>query len=443
MTSRLQLAALACLLTVPGCTGGSAPPDGFTTTEWDTVKGMSPLPPVPADPTNKHADNPAAAKLGQKLFFEKGYSGALKVGDDGTNGALGAVGETGKVSCASCHLADYGWAENRSKPNNVPIGANRAVRNSPSLVNVGHYEWFTWAGRLDTLWTQGSVAPESPDLAGDRCAVVHVLWAKYRAEYDGIFEDKLPLALDPAATDAARFPPLCKPKAAATAPDGPWEMMAAADKTAVMRAMSNVGKSFAAFERKLVSGNAPFDKYVAGDTKAISASAKRGLKLFIGKGFCVQCHTGPIFTDQKFHNLGVPQTGPGVPAVDTGRFDDLPKCIANPYNSMSQFSDSVDAGTAKLSGLVAAEIDKGAFRTKNLRGVALTAPFEHNGVFNTLAEVVEFYSKGGGDGNFSGTKDEKIKPLNLTDTEKADLVAYLETLTGEAIPAELSNPNPP
>lgn len=440
MNSRVTLGAVCAAFVIAGCTGGG-PPDGFTTTEWDTVKGMSPLPAVPADPTNKHADSAAAAKFGQKMFFEKGYSGALKVADDGSNGGLGMLGETGKVACASCHLADYGWAENRSKPNNVALGANRAVRNAPSLINVGHYEWFTWAGRLDTLWTQGSVAPESPDLAGDRCTIVHLLWTKYRVEYDGIFEDKLPAALDPAATDAARFPALCKPKAAG-APDGPWEMMAAGDRVLVMRAMSNVGKSFAAFERKLVSGNSAFDKYVAGDTAALSASAKRGLKIFIGKGFCVQCHAGPIFTDQKFHNTGVPQTGPGVPATDTGRFDDLPKCLANPYNSMTQFSDSVDAGTAKLSGLVAAEIDKGAFRTKNLRGVAQTAPYQHNGVHATLADVVEFYSKGGGDANFSGTKDEKLKPLNLTDTEKADLVAYLESLTGEAIPAALSNPNP-
>jgi cytochrome c peroxidase len=435
---RFGLAA-TCALWAFGCggPGSGAPPDGFTATEWDTVKGMSPLPAVPKDPTNKFADDPAAAKLGQKLFFEPGYSGPLKVADDGMNGGLGQLGETGKVACGSCHLPEYHFAENRSKPNNVALGANRAARNAPSLINVGFYEWFTWAGRLDTLWTQGSVSPESGDLAGDRCAVVHLLFTKYRAEYDAIFPDKLPTALDPGAADAARFPALCKPKASPTAADGPWEMMAAADRTSVMRAMSNVGKSFAAYERKLVSGNASFDQYVAGDTKAISASAKRGLKLFIGKGFCVQCHAGPIFTDQKFHNTGVPQTGPNVPMVDTGRIDDLPKCLTNPYNSLSAFSDSVEEGHRKLDGQMPVEADRGAFRTKNLRGVADTAPYEHNGVFATLNEVVDFYSKGGGEGGFVGTKDEKLKPLNLTDAEKADLVAFLQTLSGEAISADL------
>jgi cytochrome c peroxidase len=205
-----------------------------------------------------------------------------------------------------------------------------------------------------------------------------------------------------------------------------------------MRIMSNVGKSLAAYERKLVSQNSAFDKYVAGDTKAMSASAKRGLKVFIGEGFCVQCHTGAIFTDQKFHNLGVPQTGPGVPMTDTGRFDDIPKMLANPYNSKTAFSDDTAAGAAKLDGIMQQETDKGAFRTKNLRGCAETAPYEHDGVFATLREVVDFYAAGGGATPY--TKDEKLKPLNLTEEQKNDLVAFLESLTGEPVPADLGPP---
>ena len=428
--------SIAVLLTALlfGCGG---PPDGFTTTEWMTVQGMSPLPALPDDPTNKYANNEAAAAFGRKFFWEKRYSGAINVADDGMNGGLGALGETGKVSCGSCHLPTYGWADNRSKPNNVSIGANRSVRNSPSLLNVGFYDWYTWAGRLDSLWAQGASAPESPDLAGNRCGIAHMLFNFYRSEYDAIFDDDLPAALDPAAPDAARFPAACKPKAAGAA-DGPWEMMAAADRVAIQRVMSNVGKSIAAYERKLVSQNSAFDKYVAGDVSAMSASAKRGLKVFIGQGFCVQCHTGPHFTDQKFHNLGVPQTGANVPMTDTGRFDDLPKALANAYNMTSQFSDSVDTGMTKHMGVAAVETDKGAFRSKNLRSVALTAPFEHNGVFATLREVIDFYDQGGGTTPY--TKDEKIKPLNLTEQQKEDLVAFLESLTGEPVPSELGPP---
>jgi len=432
--------ALLGALCLTACSGGTvAPPDGFTETEWATIKGMSPLPAVPADPTNKYADNEAAAAFGRKFFWEKRYSGPISTATagDGTNGELGLAGETGKVSCGSCHFPEYGWAENRSKPNNLSLGANRTVRNTPSILNVGFYEWFTWAGRLDSLWAQGAASPESPDVVGNRCGVAHLLYDFYKEEYNGIFDDDLPEALNPAAPDAARFPPACKPKAMGAA-DGPWEMMDPADRTLVLRIMSNVGKGLAAYERKLVSGNSAFDKYVAGDTKAMSASAKRGLKVFIGAGFCVQCHSGPIFSDQKFHNLGVPQTGPNVPATDTGRFDDLPRALANPYNTKSPFSDSVETGNAKWDGLMAVEADRGAFRTKNLRGCAETAPYDHSGAFATLKEVVEFYDVGGGSTPY--TKDEKLKPLNLTAEQKDDLVAFLQSLTGEPVPAELGPP---
>ena len=419
-----------------GCGG---PPDGFTDSEWDAVQKLSPVPPLPKDPTNKYADNEAAARLGQKLFFDTRYSGPLAVADDGQHGGLGQLGETGKVSCGSCHFPEHQFADNRSKPGNVSVGANLSRRNSPALVNVAYYEWFTWAGRLDSLWTQGTMSPESPDLVGDRCRVAHLLWDHYRDEYDAIFDDKLPTALDPAAPDAARFPSDCKPRAEGAA-DGPWEAMEETDRKIIMRIMSNVGKSFAAYERKLITGEAPFDRYVAGQKDAISDSAKRGLQLFVGKAFCVQCHAGSIFTDQQFHNLGVPQIGPNVPETDEGRFVDLPRALANPFSSAGEFSDDPAFGKARLEGLAPVEEDRGAFRTKNLRGVAGTAPYFHNGSMATLRDVVEFYAKGGGDTAFSGTKSPRLKPLNLTEQEKADLVAFLETLTGEPVPAEWGYP---
>lgn len=421
------LVALVVLTFVSACGG---PPDGFTDQEWQTVQTLSPLPALPADPTNKYADNLQAAQLGHKLFFDPGYSGAIVVADDGMNGGLGAAGETGKVSCYSCHQPDYEWADNRSKPNNVPLGANYNTRNAPSMLNSAYYDWYTWAGRLDSNWAQGASAPESGDLASNRCKVAHFIYDKYKADYDAVFDDKLPAALDPNASDAARFPPACKPKAAGGS-DGPWELMTADDQHAVQRIMSNFGKAVAAYERKLVSGNAPFDKYVAGDRSAISASAKRGLKLFVGSAFCVQCHAGPIFTDQKFHNLGVPQTGPNVPMTDNGRYQDIPKLLANAYDGNGAFSDDTVAGQKKLDGVTADAALTGCFRTKDLRGVAGTAPYYHDGVYATLDDVVNFYSMGGGTSAAGGTKDEKIKPLNLTDEQKKDLVEFLKTLSGE------------
>lgn len=426
---------LSAALLVAACGG---PPDGFTQAEWDTVKTMSPLPAVPADPTNKYADDLPAARLGQVIFFEKAIAGPIGAPDPNHGGALGAQGEVGKVACSDCHLPSYHYCDNRTTPNNLSLGANIGKRNSPSVLDVAYYDWFTWAGRLDTLWTQGASAIESPDMAGNRCRLAHYLWDHQKDAYNAVFTDTpLPASLDGSA--ASPIPSDCKPNASGTLGDN-WLSMSAADQQAVAQIQANVGKAIAAYERHLVSGPSPFDRYVAGDGKAMSDSAKRGLKLFIGKAFCVQCHSGPVFSDQQFHNLGVPQSGPGVPTTDTGRYDDIQPMQKNPFNGSSQFSDDQTTGAAKIAGIAPQDSDMGAFRTKDLRGVAGSAPYMHDGVFATLADVVEFYDQGGGANGFVGTKDVKIKALNLTDSEKADLVAFLEALSGDDPPADWGAP---
>jgi cytochrome c peroxidase len=266
---------------------------------------------------------PAAATLGHKLFVDTRYSTALKVAS-----TLGAVGDTAKVACVSCHLAPN-FVDTRSAPNNLSIGVSWTTKNAPSLVNNVYYRWHNWHGNRSTLWDQASFSPETgTNTAGDRCGYAHMLWDHYRDEYNAVFTDT-PLSdrLDPASTEP--IPAKCKPKASATAADGPWELFAAADEAAgrapdftkniVLQIMCNQGKAVAAFETQLVSRNAPFDQYVAGDGGAISEQAKRGLRLFVGKAACVNCHNGPFFSDQKFHNIGVAQTGPNVPATDDGR----------------------------------------------------------------------------------------------------------------------------
>lgn len=414
------------------------PPDGFTGTEWSVVQGLSPLPPVPPDPTNRYADDLGAAQLGRQLFFDTGYSGALSIASD-----LGPVGATGRVSCGACHQPERSFIDGRSpEPGNVSLGAaGYGRRNSPSLLNVGHARWIGLAGRMDTLWTQGSVAPEAPDAAGDRCRMAHFIWRDYRAEYEAVFTSHpLPPALDPAAPDAWRFPAACRP-CAGTGCSGPWEAMQSQDRVAVMRLMSNVGKAFAAYQRRLVSGEAPFDRYAAGDPAAISASAKRGLKVFIGKGFCVQCHAGPTFSDQQFHNIGVPQTGPHVPATDSGRYEDAGRMLDNLYNGVSQFSDDVAAGQAKLEGVLRQQpADLGAFLTRGLRGVAGSPPYGHSGSLATLRDVVDLYAAGGGLADYTGTKDVKMQPLDLSEQDREDLVAFLESLSGQGPGPEWGRP---
>jgi cytochrome c peroxidase len=153
----------------------------------------------------------------------------------------------------------------------------------------------------------------------------------------------------------------------------------------------NIAKAISAFERTILSGNAPYDRFKAGDKTALTEAAQRGMKVFFGKGQCSSCHVGGNFSDASFHNLGV---GMEKEKPDLGRYE-----------------------VTKLSG------DKGAFKTPTLREIDRTSPYMHDGRFATLDEVVEYYNKGG----FPNPQlDEGIFPLNLTDQEKADLVAFLK-----------------
>lgn len=156
---------------------------------------------------------------------------------------------------------------------------------------------------------------------------------------------------------------------------------------------NTIAKAIAAFERTAVSTEAPFDRFIKGDKNAISASAKRGFALFEGKANCAACHQGHNFVDDGFHNIGVPDSN------DPGRYT-----------------------------IVKVAVLKGAFKTPTLRDITLTAPYMHNGAYNTLEEVVDHYNAGG---KATGNIDPNIKPLNLSDQEKKDLVAFMRTLTGK------------
>ncbi|MBK7864451.1 MAG: hypothetical protein IPJ65_38775 [Archangiaceae bacterium] len=421
--------------TAGGTAGGSAGGSILTAQELAAAHLQSPLPAVPADPTNAFADNAAAATLGQRLYFDRSYSGALAVGNDGGNGATGDAGQRGTVSCFSCH-ASAGGDDNRSLPNNVSLGTDYGPRNALPVTNASFYAWTNWGGRFDTQWSLPlAVAENVRIMRSTRLEVAHLLFEKYRADYDAIF----PVPLDPSlagdAGDASRFPLAGKPKAAATDPDGPWETMDAGDRGTVNRIYANYGKAIGAYLRKLVSRNAPFDRFLAGDDAAISDAAKRGLKVFLGKGQCAGCHSGPNFADDQFHALGVQQTGPRVPAVDLGRYADLPALLASPFNSAGAFSDRPDAG--KLDGLALAPAMMGQFRTKSLRGIGQSAPYMHAGQNSSLEQVIDFYDVGGGAVPDGGTLDARIHSLGLSTAEKADLAAFLRTLDGDPLPAAL------
>jgi cytochrome c peroxidase len=456
--------ALAISVGGVGCGGGSESTFDdavFSATEWAQIEQLSPLPELPPDTGNDVADDPAAAALGQRLYWERRtHVNPIQIGRTTVDpsvsppltpnpSALGEAGDTRVISCASCHEPGHWHSDSHSMPRNLSLAVRYTFRNDPSLVNAAFYESFGWSGVADALWSQITGNPEAV-VGATRGTYAHVVYDHYKADYEAIF-GALPAALDPAAPDAARFPADARPRLSPNEMLNPrtqawvdaWEGMTADDQRAVNRILANSSKALAAYVRRLVSRNAPFDRYVGGDFGAIPLAAKRGLKLFIGKAGCVSCHSGPFFSDNRFHATGVAQVGENVPAMDSGRFAVMQAYAAGlpTFSSAGEFSDDIPAGMAKLAqlGLVspsATDAHRGQFRTKSLRQIAETAPYMHHGGLADLAAVIELYDRGGDD--VPGViKDPLMVELNLSAAEKADLVAFLQTLTGDPIPAAL------
>jgi cytochrome c peroxidase len=385
--------------------------DALTPAERAALATQSPLPAIPPDPTNRVADDPRAAALGQMLFFDVDLAGPLLVDSE-----RGKAGELRKLSCRSCHLGPA--LDDPGK--HVSVGGKPGGRNSPPVLNSVFYTWSNWGGRFDSPWSLTLGALEKADVMnGNRLAIVRVVATQYRAEYEGLFGP-----LDAALLDAKRVPPVGKPGTPA------WERMTHADRALVDRVFVNTGKAIAAYMRLLVARDAPFDRWIAGDESAVSAAAKRGARLHLEH--CKSCHDGPHFTDQQFHALAVHQFGAGVPEADLGRFADLPDYLASPFNGAGAFSDA----KRDVSGLAHTPEQRGQFRTPTMRNAAVSAPYMHAGQFPTLDSVIAFYNVGGGviDGV---VKDARMVKLELTPEQRADLVAFMQTLTATTLPPAL------
>jgi cytochrome c peroxidase len=305
------------------------------------------------------ADNPPTVEtiaLGRRLFYEPRLSA------DST------------VSCASCHFPKFGFAD--PKPVSIGVGGTRGTRNAPSVLNAAYNPNQFWDGRAATLEEQAAGPIGNPvemNHGLEECIRKLNTDDRYRAQFDKAF--------------------------------GPGGVT-----------LDRLKKAIASFERTLLSGDSPFDRYqYGGDKSALSAAAARGLEIFKDKnrGNCSACHTigekDALFTDGKFHNIGE-GIGPTGEILDLGRFDQTK-----------------------------VEADKGAFRTPTLRNIAKTAPYMHDGRIRTLKEVVDFYV-GGGSSN--PNLDKEIKELKLNGRERADLVEFMESLTGST-PANSGPPNKP
>ncbi len=310
------------------------------------IKAPLGLPPVPIP-----ADNPPTAEtveLGRRLYYDPALSA------DNT------------VSCATCHSPDHGFAD--PKPVSTGVGGKTGARNSPTVLNSAYFNVQFWDGRAPDLEHQAEGPVANPVEMANTLAKV-----EERLNADSSYKEQFAKAWGP----------------------GPITY-------------EKVEKSIASFERTLISGNSPFDRWKYGhDEKAMSASAKRGFVVFSSKdkGNCTACHLigekSALFTDNKFHNIGV--------GVDLGKITD-----------------------PGLFAVTNQESDRGLFKTPSLRNIAQTAPYLHDGSLPDLKQVIDFYI---GAGNSNPNLDKQIHALDfLSGQEREDLQAFLNSLTGEMPP---------
>jgi cytochrome c peroxidase len=279
------------------------------------------------------ADNPYSnekAELGKQLYFDKRLS------------------RDNSVSCATCHDPQKGWSNGEAVA--TGIRGQKGGRSAPTIINAAFAPLQFWDGRAVGLEGQALGPIQNPiemDLTLDEMVKKLNAIEGYRKQFQKVFKTEV--------------------------------------------TAENVGRAIACFERTVLSGNAPYDRFKTGDKTALSESAQRGMKLFFGKANCSACHSGAAFSDGAFHNIGM-GTQPG--RIDLGRFEH-----------------------SKLDG------DKSSFKTPGLREIKHTAPYMHDGSHKSLREVVEYYNKGG---EANPQLDEEIFPLKLTEQEVTDLVRFLE-----------------
>jgi len=402
-----RTASLLLLTTISGCALD-------TRDREETVAqflSLAPLDGLPSDPTNRVFEDPDAAALGADLFFDTRLS------------------VNGEIACATCHQPEHGFAD--PQPLSMAIATTR--RHTPSLLNTAWNRWFYWDGRADSLWSQALNPLEAPSEHGfNRLALLHVLSRDNELSdaYARVFG---PLPPTDDLPDAGRPVPL--------EPDHPdavaWSSLSDAEQYAVNEVFVNIGKVLAAYQRTLVRRDSPFDRYArayrqseAAAQGLLSEQALRGLDLFVGEAGCINCHSGPTLSDLQFHNIGL-STASWMDPTDTGRFDGILQVATAPFNGLSDWSDDIEAGEEKLGYLDRDDERLGQFKTPSLRNIALTAPYMHSGQLATLEEVVAFYNLADGEPSL-GHREEILLPLGLDAEEQSELVAFLESLTGEA-----------
>lgn len=442
---------LACSVACGGAQGptGELGRVDFSDEDWAALKSlrMSENQALPEDVSNRFADSGEAARFGKTLFFYPGFAGPLLESDnDGTEGALGVRGDTGRVACSSCHLPESGFADSRSPGQQISLAAGWTERHTPSLLNVGARKLLTWDGKADTLFGQIFGVIENPlEMNSSRLFVAQQAFRTFRTDYEALFGPM------PELDDTSRFPELtaesagCDPKppredqvCRGRPGDGDaFDSLSAEDQDQVTEVVVNLGKALGAYQRKLTCGPGRFDRFVDGDEAALTAAEQRGAKLFVGKGKCFSCHSGPYLSDFGFHNVGLKPVAVAVAFIsrdDEGAQKGLAELMESPLNSEGPFSDGSD-------GRIPSELPEdalGSFATPGLRCLKSRPSFFHTGQVRTLRGVIEFFDRGGNEDGFLGEKE--IEPLGLSADERDDLLQFLESLEGEGPDTEWMSP---
>jgi cytochrome c peroxidase len=358
---RVTALALAALFspTTSSCWSQGDLVDGFTPDQWAHLQAQLAFPPQGS------LDPCAFASLASPCSDAIALAGEIFVD--------ASLSSTGTVSCATCHDPNDHFIDSRSA-NNVSFGATGwTKRNTPTLSNVAYKALFatqpavfTWSGQYASPGGVLELALTKPMASSDdQAAAAIVANPTYVAQFTAAFGES-PSSL------------------------------ASSDVVASLEHAFDAYFATSVF----VTSATPFDRYLAGDATAISDSAARGFGVFVGRGTCIECHSGPLFSDLSFHDTGTPQQGDNVVPIDIGRAE-----------------VTLDAA------------DTSKFLTGSLRGVASTAPFMHDGSIASLADVITFYRDGGVASGFGGTKDPRIVPLDITDDDANDLESFLNALS--------------
>ncbi|MBU0481761.1 MAG: cytochrome-c peroxidase [Proteobacteria bacterium] len=360
------------------------------------------LPPLPKDPSNKYSDNPKAAILGERIFYDTRFSANQK------------------VACSNCHLPTYSFTDN------LPLARGMATtaRRSMPFIGLAYSRYFFWDGRKDSLWSQALGPPESAVEHGiSRTTCATLIYNYYRPEYEEIFGAMPEINSKTCPTKAIPNPDDKEGYAA-------WLAMSEKNRKAVNRIFANMGKAIAAFVARIVPAPARFDHYVEAVLKndpdgmnVLSPDEQLGLKLFIDdeRVKCINCHRGPLFTNGVFHNIGVSEQSKGE--YDRGRAEGIKLMQEDVFNCKGEYSDANPKECRSLN-LVPLEIKEtgeimeGAFKTPSLRNSSAHPPYMHDGSSKTMMDVMIFYKD----------HSPQLKDQELTMDELRRLVAFMETL---------------